>query len=357
MMAKKNKNNNRAKAASRAKKVASAPAKAQAKPQSNRNQVAAKAAEMSVGDRRSAASQAGVSVKDYKAGNVGNKAVARKDARVANRNPAPGPQPPNAGSNSSPPGPTANSGNTFTTAAGYQMEKGTYKQGTQDLHDRREQESKDKYGQAHNPATYGNGAHIGNFDKDGYLTSDSTKAQWQNNTALKEAGYKAGDMLWKPGSKDDLNGRRMTGRIGKISGTGNYLPEYEDNAINSSHQSTGNPGYQGEVGLGADQAAYNRQYEQDNDVTTGQVNQQAEGGQNNPGVTQGFHDEGGAGFDDSQQSPSYMPNMRLPHSSAVEAAAASQTNTWNYDQINPFKNSKTSKMNFNFNPGKFNQGQ
>ena len=267
--------------------------------------------------------------------------------------------------------PTApgNSGNKFTTAAGYEMEKGAYRSGAQGIYDKYEEDSNGEGG--------GLGRqHIGNFDKDGYLSYDSTKYQIQNNTALKEAGYKAGDMLWKPGAKDDLNGRELTGRIARISASGNYIPEYVNDAINSSHQSTGNAGYQGEVGLGADQAAYNRQYEQENDVYTGQYNQQAEAngletiegtnqygyseGTKYAGGSSGFYDEGGGGFDGSQQSPSYMPNMRLPSNSAAEAAgmASNMSNPWSYDQnVNPFKNTKKTGIDFNFNPGRFMQGQ
>ena len=315
--------------------------KPQPKPSTSRQQ-AKEAAAMSVGQRREAAKQAGVSLKDYKAGNTGAKAVTRKTAQVNKNNPAPRPshtpgytgtRPTNSGTmrpnqgQSSPiqgggggngtygtkqlvkqraemstkdrragqaasglsmkeykaggmqplattqavgeNGGGGTSSNTFTTAAGYQMEKGAY--------NARSKEMYEKYKAANpNSGTSNMAPDNASFDADGYLSYDSTKPQWQANDMLKEAGYKAGDMLWKPGAKDNLNGRELTGRIARVTELGNFIPEYVHDAVNSSHRSTGNAGYAGEVGLGADQYDYNRQYEQDHNVEQGQVNQQLE---------------------------------------------------------------------------------
>jgi len=250
--------------------------------------------------------------------------------------------------------------NTFTTAAGYEMEKGDYRKGVQDIYDKNYNNSNGKAGTLSN-------AILTNFTKDGYLTYDSTGAQYQNNTALKEAGYKKGDMLWKPGSLDNLNGRKLTGRIGFISGNGIYHPEYEHDAINSSHKSSGNAGYRGEVGLGADQSAYNRQYEQNNDVTSGQVSQQLK---NN-----GYSDEGISKYLSGMPSSTLQPTNDTINPSIGGNFGSDQsdfevpdsTSDINYDnwqeQIaktsqNPYsKRSNASNMNFSFNPYKFQQGQ
>jgi hypothetical protein len=280
--------------------------------------------------------------------------------------------------------------NTFTTAAGYTMEKGAYNSGAQDIYNQYDQDSNGKGG--------GVGSqHIGNFDKDGYLTHDSTKYQVQNNTALKEAGYKVGDMLFKPGSKDNLNGRELTGRVARITASGNYIPEYVNDAINSSHKSTGNAGYGGEVGLGADQAAYNRQYEQDHDVEYGQTNQQLEAnGVSDQGIdeywertdsqrqaiadmrggnsAQSSHSYGGeqyesdyANFGSDQGNPGFQaPTPRGNDQHSVQQSNGPQYQDWQ-SQIastqfgggysgKPGK-TKASNMNFNFNPYKFTQGQ
>ena len=95
------------------------------------------------------------------------------------------------------------------------------------------------------------------FGDDGYLSYNSEKAMFQSSKSLKEMGYKAGDTLWKPGTRDELNGRILTGRIAKITANGNFIPEYEHDAANSAFKGSGFVGWQGEVGLGADQAHYN----------------------------------------------------------------------------------------------------
>ena len=175
------------------------------------------------------------------------------------------------------------------TAAGFSAERGAY--------NNRSIESMNDY-KAKNPTagtSYMEGDNA-SFGEDGYLSYDSTKPQWQANDMLKDMGYGVGDMLWKPGALDNLNGRKLTGRIGNISENGIYSPELEYEAINSSHQSTGNPGYQGEVGLGADQFAYNRQYEQNNDVLPGQLEYAGSGyrssGGSNPGSGTGGSNPG-----------------------------------------------------------------
>lgn len=68
--------------------------------------------------------------------------------------------------------------------------------------------------------------HLGQFGEDGLLDYGTGKANWQQNEVLKEMGYKAGDMLWRPGSKN-INGDYLTGRVDYISeATGNYIPEF-----------------------------------------------------------------------------------------------------------------------------------
>lgn len=293
-----------------------------------------------VAARRKAQQNSGLSMSDYRAGVQGG--TIDKHGR------------PKTGGGSTPNASPAS--NTFTTAAGYEMEKGAYRKGTEDIYNKLDKDSNGTAGTLQN-------SFITNFNKDGYLNYDSTKAQFQNNTALKEAGYKVGDMLWKPGTLDDLNGRRLTGRIGSIGASGIYHPEYEHDAINSSHQSTGNAGYKGQVGLGADQAAYNRQYEVDNDVEYGQVNQQL---QNN-----GYGAQGASNFDGqqsfnnygSQESDFQAPtqaanNFEMPN---VQQSMGPQYQGWQEQMGNatqsPYAKNKYSKMNFDFNPYKFQQGQ
>jgi len=326
-----------------------------------RQQQAKAAANMSVKQRRTAAKEAGVGLKDFKAGRTGANAVARRDAqRETNRS--------RQGNQQGQQQQTQ--GNTFTTAAGYTMEKGGYRQGAQDILDQYKKDAP-LSGMVSN-------AGIEGFDKDGYLGYDSTKAQFQNNTALKEAGYKAGDMLWKPGALDNLNGRKLTGRIARITELGNYIPEYEHDAVNSSHRSTGNAGYAGEVGLGADQAAYNREYERNNDVATGQRNQQLEinGFEtetqiNDVSATQGLNQQSSAGLNDGMNENnngftndygngySTMPQMRLSNASTAEQAANPSFAQYDFSGNGSFskKKSLSSGMNFSFNPGKFMQGQ
>jgi len=303
-------------------------------------QQAKAAAQMSVKDRRAGAKAAGVSLSDFKQGKTGAKAVARKTAQVNRNNPTVAPSggiDPNA---------------TFTTAAGYEMESGAY--------NTRSKEMYEKY-KAANPNSGMSNMTPDNasFDKDGYLSYDSTKPQWQANDMLKDAGYKQGDMLWKPGALDNLNGRKLTGRIARITELGNYIPEYEHDAVNSSHKSTGNAGYGGEVGLGADQYAYNRQYEQDNDVEYGQVNQQLQAnGVSDQGGQQSF-DNYGSSQSDFEAPPMAASNFEMPN---VQQSIGPQYQGWqeqmgNASQSPYASRSKSSKMNFNFSPYKFQQGQ
>jgi hypothetical protein len=349
---------------------------------------------MSVKDRRAGAKAAGVSLKDYKAGNTGAKAVARKTTQAARNNPAPsapgyrGPAPKNSGrmkpgqGQSSPiQGGGGGNGtysaaspstNTFTTAAGYEMESGAY--------NARSKEMYETYKAANPKAGTSNMTpDNASFDADGYLSYDSTKPQWQANDLLKKAGYKAGDMLWKPGALDNLNGRKLTGRIASVSG-GIYTPEYEHDAVNSSHKSTGNAGYGGEVGLGADQYDYNRQYEQDYDVESGQVDQQLEANGYSAQEHRGFnsgqseHEYGGeqyesdyANFGSEQGNPAFeAPKPRGNDQHSVQQSNGPQYQDWQ-QQIssmqyqNPYSTkpgkTKSSGMNFNFDPYKFSQGQ
>ena len=201
---------------------------------------------------------------------------------------------------------------------------------------------------------------------------------------LKEAGYKAGDMLWKPGAKDNLNGRELTGRIARVTANGNYIPEYVHDAVNSSHQGTGNRGYGGKVGLGADQYAYNRQYEQDNDVEYGQVNQQLEANgvsdqgiddywQNTDAQRQSIADmrSGASNFDGQQSFDNYGSNesdFEAPAQAAnnfdfqmpnVQQSMGPQYQGWQQQMGNTSQSpyATRSKMNFNFDPYKFQQGQ
>lgn len=95
------------------------------------------------------------------------------------------------------------------------------------------------------------------FGEDGYLSYDSEKAMFQQSETLRQMGYKEGDMLWKPGTRDELNGRILTGRVASISSLGNYIPEYEHESANSAFLGSGNRGFQGRTGLGADQADEN----------------------------------------------------------------------------------------------------
>ena len=235
--------------------------------------------------------------------------------------------------------------NTFTTAAGYTMEKGAY--------NTRSKEMYEKYKRDNPNAGMSNLApDNASFDADGYLSYDSTKPQWQANNMLKEAGYKAGDMLWKPGALDNLNGRKLTGRIARITELGNYIPEYEHDAVNSSHRSTGNPGYAGKVGLGADQYDYNRQYEQNNDVATAQISynnqtpKQALNTANSSGnqkVTENY------GSSQSDYEGSFDDN--------VPKYQNFQEQTGNMNQGSFASRKKQSNMKFDFNPYRFQQGQ
>ena len=209
-----------------------------------------------------------------------------------------------------------------------------------------------------------------------------------NGEMLKKAGYKVGDTLWKPGAKDDLNGRELTGRIASFTEQGTPIPEYVNNAINSSHKSTGNAGYAGEVGLGADQAAYNRQYEQDNDVEYGQTNQQLK--------ANGYDDEGIDNYwektntqrqaiadarngNQGQQSQTQQTQAGFQQSQGFNQASSQGQNDQNasglrsYASFNyqpnasqygtkqfDFKSGNKGKMmniNFDFDPNRFNQGQ
>ena len=256
--------------------------------------------------------------------------------------------------------------NTFTTAAGYTMEKGAY--------NARSKEMYEKYKTA-NPKSGTSNMTPDNasFDKDGYLSYDSTKPQWQANNMLTEAGYKAGDMLWKPGAKDDLNGRELTGRIARVTASGNFIPEYVHDAVNSSHKSTGNAGYGGQVGLGADQAAYNRQYEQDNDVEYGQVNQQLA----NNGIDEAGQDDYWArtdaqraaisnarGYAESNNAQSFNTSSSGSSNSSIKNRPPQQIQTVQND-YSKYKTSAISSgysepdwmKGFSFNPAKAQSGQ
>ena len=223
------------------------------------------------------------------------------------------------------------------------------------------------------------------FTDEGYLTYDSTRAQGTHEAFLREAGYKVGDMLWKPGTRDELNGRILTGRIKSgpqkdpndpTKYIGNFHPEYEHEAVNSAFRSTGNPGYSGEVGLGADQYAYNRAFEQNHPskVKYGQANHQLK--------ENGVSDQG---IDDywqrSNSRDDFIADMRSDNYGSNQSDFAPNPNTANvtpvennynnYDweaqmsaaqnKINPYKSNNTpsysSSMNFNFDPYKFQQGQ
>ena len=209
-----------------------------------------------------------------------------------------------------------------------------------------------------------------------------------NGEMLKTAGYKVGDTLWKPGAKDDLNGRELTGRIKEFTQQGTPLPEYVHDAINSSHKSTGNAGYAGEVGLGADQAAYNREYERNNDVTTGQMNQQLEangfdteeaGGTNQYGDPSGTSYAGGSPtFNESTGQYESYTGADGTVSNGPQGAGQSETNKTQANYNNSYasfnyqpntsqygsrqfdfrsSNNKTMNLNFDFDPNRFNQGQ
>ena len=56
---------------------------------------------------------------------------------------------------------------------------------------------------------------------------------WQQEEMLAAAGYVAGDVLWKPGSVDALNGRTLTGRIRSVE-NGLYLPEYVGEEVHAA---------------------------------------------------------------------------------------------------------------------------
>ncbi len=103
-------------------------------PSSSPTQVAKERAQMSVKDRRAGQAESGMSMKDYKAGNTT-------------------------------PTPTSTQSNTFTTAAGYEMEKGAYSARTTEMYENYK---------ANNPTagTANMGTDGANFDKDGYLSYD-----------------------------------------------------------------------------------------------------------------------------------------------------------------------------------------
>ena len=77
------------------------------------------------------------------------------------------------------------------------------------------------------------------FDEDGYMRYNSEVPMYQNEKMLKEMGYKAGDMLWKPGTRDELNGRILTGEIDYFTASGKAIPKYENSSANSAFQGSG----------------------------------------------------------------------------------------------------------------------
>jgi hypothetical protein len=293
-------------------------------------------------------------MKEYKAGN--------KKPRPGNRNPSPGVTVnPHAA-----PGPKQQQSNMFTTAAGYEMEKGSYHSTVKQAH-ADYKKSNPNAGLSNLPGDYAS------FDDDGYLSYDSTIPQWQANNMLKEAGYKVGDMLWKPGALDNLKGRKLTGRIGSISSQGYYRPEYEYDASNSNHQ--GMSGNFGEVGLGADQAAYNKAgWEKSKGIVNGVRPEKTGAGSSGTnqygdpeGTAYGVSDQGGQqSFDNygSSQSDFEAPtqaasNFEMPN---VQQSMGPQYQGWqeqmgNTSQSPYASRNKSSNMNFNFNPYKFQQGQ
>lgn len=218
------------------------------------------------------------------------------------------------------------------------------------------------------------------FDEDGYLSYDSEKAMFQANEHLKELGFKAGDMLWKPGTKDNLNGRELTGRIAYITKNGNYIPEYVNDAVNSSHLGSGFSNWQGEVGLGDAQAAHNATLtdaqQGATDPRTGGV-YQPPGGQfadgssfDNPGYT---YDQAASNYYQDQQYD--QQNQETQNYNTTNQYTTNTThNSYDYSAFAPgarggggskFQayqglqgpSSFGGRMNFNFNPIKFLQGQ
>ena len=198
-----------------------------------------------VAQRREAAAKAGVSMGDYKKGLAAghyNKRGRLTAAGKENRASTGGYKP--KGSSNSSDKETSNSGNTTRDTTNYNDRVQTLEQDYIENNPDSGAANVERHNQM--------------FDDEGYLSYDSEKYQFQANEELKKLGYKAGDMLWKPGTLDNLNGRKLTGRIAKITANGNYIPEYEHEAANSNHQGSGFTGWKGEVGLGADQAAYNK---------------------------------------------------------------------------------------------------
>ena len=197
----------------------------------------------------------------------------------------------------------------------------------------------------------GNTRHNMLFGEDGYLSYDSAKPMYQANTQLKAMGYKVGDMLWKPGTKDNLNGRELTGRIASISESGLYMPEYVNDAANSSHKGTGFAGWKGEVGLGADQAAYNAQMSDADqgatDPRTGEA-MKYEGVQT-PSVEQ---------FQVQQQQKSQeMEQNNMPYDFSQFMPSQRQGQKFQSYQDYSGPTSFGGGMKFNFDPSKFMQGQ
>ena len=203
------------------------------------------------------------------------------------------------------------------------------------------------------------------FDDEGYLSYDSEKYQFQSNKALKDMGVKAGDMLWKPGTEDKLNGRRLTGRVAYISESGNYIPEYEHEAANSAFKGSGFKGWQGEVGLGADQAAYNKQMpawaQGATDPRTGEVMESPGGNQNQQeqyyaqqNVNENVSKSGKQNLNNLDLSPAmnytggFSAFNYKPQYDAPEYNSFTNTNKNSFSRLN---------SNFVFDPYKFNQGQ
>ena len=118
-------------------------------------------------------------------------------------------------------------GKFITTAAGHRVEQGAHSAIVKGVSAKRREESMKKYGAGHNDNNYVNGEYV-DFDDEGYFNADTTKAMWQDTDMLRDAGYKVGDTLWRPGSKDGLNGNTFTGKI-RSDANGVFVPEFEEN--------------------------------------------------------------------------------------------------------------------------------
>ena len=294
-----------------------------------------------VAQRREAAAKAGVSMGDYKKGLAAghyNKRGRLTAAGKENRASTGGYKP--KGSSNSSDKETSNSGNTTRDTTNYNDRVQTLEQDYIENNPDSGAANVERHNQM--------------FDDEGYLSYDSEKYQFQANEELKKLGYKAGDMLWKPGTLDNLNGRKLTGRIAKITANGNYIPEYEHEAANSNHQGSGFTGWKGEVGLGADQAAYNKTMSAADqgatDPRTGQVMQYDR--QDAQAQQQQSQQYQAQQFNDSYNEPaSANPNLG--------SVTGGRTNTYINWMNNNAKGPRANDLNinFNFDPYKFMQGQ